>query len=81
MRLRIASFGAPPHGEAKFLVPFAGKGAQDVNGKLYLFELDENTLYELDHRDEAVTPNNIEVTKGSRDAPFGAPSLRRWLWC
>jgi hypothetical protein len=43
-------------GETKFLAPFADGGVHDVNGKLYPFELDENTLYELYHRDEAVIP-------------------------
>ena len=50
-------------GEAKFLAPFAGKGAHDVNGKLYPFELDENTLYELDHRGEAVIPEQYRISE------------------
>jgi hypothetical protein len=50
-------------GEAKFLAPFAGKGVHDVKGKLYPFELDENTLYELDHRDEAVIPEQYRISE------------------
>jgi hypothetical protein len=50
-------------GEASFLKPFAGKGVRDVNGKLYPFELDENTLYELDHRDEAVIPEQYLISE------------------
>jgi uncharacterized protein (UPF0261 family) len=50
-------------GEAKFLAPFAGKSVHDVNGKLYPFELDENTLYELDHRDEAVIPEQYRISE------------------
>jgi hypothetical protein len=42
---------------------FTGKGASDVNGKLYPFELDENTLYELDHRDEAVIPEQYRISE------------------
>ena len=43
--------------------PFTGKGARDVNGKFYPFELDENTLYELDHRDEAVIPEQYRISE------------------
>ena len=50
-------------GEADFLVPFAGEGARDVSGRLYSFELDENTLYELDHRDEAVIPELYRISE------------------
>jgi hypothetical protein len=50
-------------GEASFLKPFAGKGARGVNGRLYPFELDENTLYELDHRDEAVIPEQYRISE------------------
>jgi hypothetical protein len=50
-------------GEAKFLAPFADGGVHDVNGKLYPFELDENTLYELDHRDEAVIPEQYRISE------------------
>ena len=50
-------------GDAKFLAPFAGKGARDVNGRFYPFELDENTLYELDHRDEAVIPEQYRISE------------------
>jgi hypothetical protein len=50
-------------GEAGFLKPFAGKGARDVNARLYPFELDENTLYELDHRDEAVIPEQYRISE------------------
>jgi hypothetical protein len=46
-----------------FLRPFAGKGVRDVNGRLYPFELDENTLYELDHRDEAVIPEQYRISE------------------
>jgi hypothetical protein len=48
-------------GDPEFLVPFAGKGVRDVDGKIHPFELDENTLYELDHRDEAVIPELYRI--------------------
>jgi hypothetical protein len=50
-------------GDANFLKPFVGKGARDVNSRLYPFELDENTLYELDHRDEAVIPEQYRINE------------------
>ena len=50
-------------GEAEFLAPFAGKGTHDVNGRFYPFELEENTLYELDHRDEAVIPEQYRISE------------------
>jgi hypothetical protein len=48
-------------GEASFLKPFAGRGVRDINGRFYPFELDENTLYELNHRDEAVIPELYRI--------------------
>jgi hypothetical protein len=48
-------------GDARLLAPFAGKGARDVNARFYPFELDENTLYELDHRGEAVIPELYRI--------------------
>ena len=50
-------------GEATFLKPYAGKGVRDVKGRFYPFELDENTLYELDHRDEAVIPEQYRISE------------------
>ena len=50
-------------GDTKILEPFAGKGVRDVNGKFYPFELNENTLYELDHRDEAVIPEQYRISE------------------
>jgi hypothetical protein len=50
-------------GDNGFLAAFAGKGARDVNGKFHPFELDENTLYELDHRDEAVIPEQYRISE------------------
>jgi hypothetical protein len=50
-------------GDAGFIEPFTGKGARDVNGRFYPFELDENTLYELDHRDEAVIPEQYRINE------------------
>jgi hypothetical protein len=50
-------------GDARLLEPFIGKGARDVSGRLYPFELDENTLYELDHRDEAVIPEQYRISE------------------
>ena len=50
-------------GDTDFLAPFVGEGVHDVNGKLYPFELDENTLYELDHRDEAVIPEQYRISE------------------
>ena len=34
-----------------------------VSGRFYPFELDENTLYELDHRDEAVIPEQYRISE------------------
>jgi hypothetical protein len=50
-------------GDTRFIEPFTGKGARDVNGRFYPFELDENTLYELDHRDEAVIPEQYRISE------------------
>jgi hypothetical protein len=50
-------------GDATLLAPFAGKGARDVNARFYPFELNENTLYELDHRDEAVIPEQYRISE------------------
>jgi hypothetical protein len=50
-------------GDTGFIEPFADKGARDVNGRFYPFELDENTLYELDHRDEAVIPEQYRISE------------------
>jgi hypothetical protein len=50
-------------GDTGFIEPFTGKGARDVNGRFYPFELDENTLYELDHRDEAVIPEQYRINE------------------
>jgi hypothetical protein len=50
-------------GDTDFLAPFAAKGVRDVSGRFYPFELDENTLYELDHRDEAVIPELYRISE------------------
>jgi hypothetical protein len=50
-------------GETPFLNPLVGKGVRDINGRFYPFELDENTLYELDHRDEAVIPEQYRISE------------------
>jgi hypothetical protein len=50
-------------GDATLLAPSAGKGARDVNARFYPFELDENTIYELDHRDEAVIPEQYRISE------------------
>jgi hypothetical protein len=50
-------------GDTGFIEPFTGKGARGVNGRFYPFELDENTLYELDHRDEAVVPEQYRISE------------------
>jgi hypothetical protein len=50
-------------GDATFLWPYAGNGVRDINGKFYPFEVDENTLYELDHRDEAVIPEQYRISE------------------
>jgi hypothetical protein len=50
-------------GDTGFIEPFTGKGARDVNGMFYPFELDENTLYELDHRGEAVIPEQYRISE------------------
>jgi hypothetical protein len=50
-------------GDTRLLAPFTGKGARDVNARFYPFELDENTLYELDHRDEAVIPEQYRISE------------------
>jgi hypothetical protein len=53
-------------GDRDFLAPFAGKDVRDVSGRFYPFELDENTLYELDHRGEVVIPEQYRI--GNRSA-------------
>jgi hypothetical protein len=50
-------------GDATFVKPYAGKGVRDINGRFYPFELDANTLYELDHRDEAVIPEQYRISE------------------
>jgi hypothetical protein len=50
-------------GENSFLAPFVGKGVRDTGGKFHPFELDENTLYELDHRGEAVIPEQYRISE------------------
>lgn len=50
-------------GDDRFLTPFAGKGVRDTSGKFHPFELNENTLYELDHRDEAVIPELYRISE------------------
>ena len=50
-------------GDPDFLAPFASKGVRDIDGKFHPFELDENTLYELDHRDEAVIPELYRISE------------------
>ena len=50
-------------GDNRFLTPFAGKGVRDTSGRFHPFELDENTLYELDHRDEAVIPELYRISE------------------
>jgi hypothetical protein len=50
-------------GDNGFLAAFAGKGARDLSGRLHPFELDENTLYELDHRGEAVIPEQYRISE------------------
>jgi hypothetical protein len=53
-------------GDNRFLTPFAGEGVRDTSGRFHPFELDENTLYELDHRGEAVIPELYRI--GNRSA-------------
>ena len=50
-------------GDPHILAPFAGSGARDTSGRFHPFELDENTLYELDHRDEAVIPELYRISE------------------
>jgi hypothetical protein len=50
-------------GDNGLLRPFSGKGVRDINGRFYPFELDENTLYEIDHRDEAVIPEQYRISE------------------
>jgi hypothetical protein len=50
-----------PTGDNKLLEPFSGKGVRDVDGKFHPYELDENTLYELDHRGEAAIPELYRI--------------------
>ena len=50
-------------GQETVLAPFAEKGVRDVGGKFHPFELDENTLYELDHRGEAVIPEQYRISE------------------
>jgi hypothetical protein len=53
-------------GDNGFLAAFVGKGVRDASAKFHPFELDENTLYELDHRGEAVIPEQYRI--GNRSA-------------
>jgi hypothetical protein len=48
-------------GDNGFLAAFEGKGVRDTSGRFHPFELDENTLYELDHRGEAVIPELYRI--------------------
>ena len=50
-------------GDNGFLAAFSGKGIRDTSGKFHPFELDENTLYELDHRGEAVIPEQYRISE------------------
>jgi hypothetical protein len=50
-------------GDSQFLKPYAGKGVGDTNRKFHPFEFEENTLYELDHRDEAVIPELYRISE------------------
>jgi hypothetical protein len=52
-----------PSGDANELAPFEDKGVRDIAGKFHPFELDENTLYELDHRGEAVIPEQYRISE------------------
>ena len=50
-----------PSGDERILSPFVGKGVRDVGGRFHPFETDPNTLYELDHRDELVIPEQYRI--------------------
>ena len=50
-------------GESRLLVRFRGRGIRDVTGRFYGFEVDENTLYELDHRGEVVIPEQYRISE------------------
>jgi hypothetical protein len=48
-------------GNNALLLPYVGRGIRDDKGKFHRFETDENTLYELDHRDEVVIPEQYRI--------------------
>ena len=50
-----------PSGDAASLDPFRGDGVRDTAGKLYPFETDENTLYELDNAGELSFPEFYRI--------------------
>jgi hypothetical protein len=50
-------------GDNGFLAAFAGKGVRDLSGNFHPVELDENTLYELEHRGEAVIPEQYRISE------------------
>lgn len=52
-----------PNGDATILEPFRGKGVRDIGGNFHPFELDGDTLYELDHRGEAVIPEQYRISE------------------
>ena len=48
-------------GDARLLDPFRGQGVRDVFGKFHPFEVDEDTLYELDNAGELSFPEFYKI--------------------
>ena len=51
-------------GNEALLLPYVGQGVRDESRRFYLFETDENTLYELDHRGEVAIPEQYRISTG-----------------
>ncbi len=52
-------------GDNAILRPFVGQGVRDNMRKFHPFEVDENTLYELDHRGEVVIPEQYRIGRSA----------------
>jgi hypothetical protein len=52
-------------GNEALLLTFIGAGVRDENRRFYVFETDENTLFELDHRGEVAIPEQYRISNRS----------------
>ncbi len=50
-----------PEGDPALLAPYVGRGVFDIRGAHFLFETDENTLYELDQAGELSFPEYYRI--------------------